>query len=219
MPDRGHGSWVEAGLLHSLTFFSSNQTIVDIKSSGQVRLYFALTNTVAGITNLHTGAVGIDVAPIHPIYSLQFDRMVRITNEVRTERLSFPGGAYHRIEIHLFDGAQIDAFNGSPDNPSGNSTIDVELTFTASTNEVRWVNPSGGSYFRTNNWNPPRVPEKSDRRADVALFDLAVQYEVDSSDLAAASIGAFSTPLATAERWVLQGGEVRNLGGRKTFRQ
>jgi uncharacterized repeat protein (TIGR03803 family) len=217
MPNGGHGAFASVGIYHGLTFYSSNETIVEIKSSGQVRLYGAITNSLIAFTNLYTGYVGVDVAPINPFTTFNFNRTIHITNQVRTERLSFPGGQYHRIEINFFEGAQTDDFPGIPANPSGNSTIDVEITFAASTNEVRWVNLAGGSYFRTNNWNPPRVPEKSDRRADVALFELPVQYEVDSSELAPQGVAAFSAPRATAERWVLQGGEVRNVGGAKLF--
>ncbi len=211
-PDEPHGPWSEAGVIHSVIFSTTNETVVDVKSSGQVRLYAAITNELIALTNLYTGFVGLDFAPTNRPLTFYFDRILHITNQVRTQRLAFPAGT-HRIEIDFFDGAHIDSPYGFPDNPGGNSSIDVEVTFATDTNVIRWVNSSGGSYFRTNNWNPARVPEESDERADVAVFDLPVLYEVDSSASAAASIAAFAAQRASAERWVLQGGEVRNFGG------
>jgi len=45
-------------------------------------------------------------------------------------------------------------------------------------NIVRWTNAGGGAFGTTSNWNPQRVPEKSDTRSDIALFDLDQVYTV-----------------------------------------
>ncbi|MEX2170756.1 MAG: PEP-CTERM sorting domain-containing protein [Pirellulales bacterium] len=44
---------------------------------------------------------------------------------------------------------------------------------------IRWTDPTGGSFSDSSNWSPQQVPEKSDTRDDVALFDLNNNYTVD----------------------------------------
>jgi hypothetical protein len=48
----------------------------------------------------------------------------------------------------------------------------------ASGDIIRWTNPAGGSFGTTSNWQPQRVPEKTDSRSDIALFDLNEVYTV-----------------------------------------
>jgi T5SS/PEP-CTERM-associated repeat protein len=67
-------------------------------------------------------------------------------------------------------------------------------------NIIRWIEPAGGLFGQTQNWDPQQVPEKSTTRSDTALFDLPANYTVTVDSA------------RTVDRLVVQKGRV-DLGG------
>jgi len=83
---------------------------------------------------------------------------------------------------------------------SANTSISYSIDLVAVSDIIRWINPAGGTFSTTANWNPQRVPEKTDTRTDIALFDLDQNYtvSVDGS--------------RTVERLVVRDGRVQFTG-------
>jgi T5SS/PEP-CTERM-associated repeat protein len=103
------------------------------------------------------------------------------------------------------------SFQGSGESEGSQPTYSFSLNVTVTAGgtpgtEIHWLNPAGGAYDDTANWDPQQVPVHNAEQSDTAFFDAETTDTV-----------TISATNATARRWAIRGMDIDFDGTAQVF--